>query len=378
MTRTLQYYFMLIFFIMFSSIFIINYVDWKLKLSSDLVSHTTKDISADTFSFLVSSEMAQFRLSDINEEIKKPPLVKEIVLMTASIWPNDIRTFLGRELIGFSQFNTEIAIAGKGTDLTTLPIESEPPTDKVLEKDREATENDLNQSEQENNEPKKSIPPSVKENVVYIYHSHSWEAFLPLLPGVHDINQASSLNENKNVIKVGKKLQSELLERGIGAEHSTANVTEELKKKNWNYYKSYDLTRGLVQEVQAKEKSIVYLIDIHRDSQGKKVTTITINGKSYARLFFVVGKENKNYETNLKLAKNLNKKLEEKLPGISRGVFVKSKSEGNGVYNQDLSSNSMLLEFGGVENSKKELYNTIEVFSDVFSNYYKQVEEVNN
>lgn len=378
MTRILQFYILAIFLTIFSSTLLINYMDWKFKLSSNIVSNTTKDISADKLSFLLSNELALFSLSDINNRIEKPALVKEIVLMTSSIWPDDTRTFLGRELVGFSQFNTEIAVAGKGTDLTTLPIESNPPSDDILAKDKEATENELKESQEENNESKKSIPPSAKKNVVYIYHSHSWEAFLPLLPGVHDINQASSINENKNVLLVGKKLQRELLKRGIGAEQSTANVTEELKKKNWNYTNSYNLTREFIQEATAKEKSIVYLIDIHRDSQDKKVTTININGKSYARLFFIVGKENKNYETNLKLAKNLNKKLEEKLPGISRGVFIKTKSEGNGVYNQDLSSNSMLLEFGGVENNRKELYNTIEVFSDIFSNYYKQVEEVNS
>ena len=102
-----------------------------------------------------------------------------------------------------------------------------------------------------------------------------------------------------------------------------------------------------------------------------------INGKPYARLFFVVGKENANYDKNLSLAKELNHKLEEKYPGISRGVFVKTKDDGNGVYNQDLSSKSMLLEFGGVENTKEELDNAIKAFAEVFSEYYLDAEQVN-
>jgi stage II sporulation protein P len=127
----------------------------------------------------------------------------------------------------------------------------------------------------------------------------------------------------------------------------------------------------------AQEKTIQYLIDIHRDSQPKKFTTMNINGKSFARLFFVVGKENGNYDKNLSLAKELNDKLEEKYPGISRGVFVKTKDDGNGVYNQDLSSKSMLLEFGGVENTKEELDNAIKAFAEVFSEYYLNAEQVN-
>lgn len=126
----------------------------------------------------------------------------------------------------------------------------------------------------------------------------------------------------------------------------------------------------------ATEDSINYLIDIHRDSQPKKMTTTTINGKPFARLFFVVGKENKNYEENVHLAKELHQKLEEKYPGISRGVFIKGKNEGNGVYNQDLTNKSMLLEFGGVENNMEELNRSIGAFAEVFSEYYWKAEEV--
>lgn len=199
---------------------------------------------------------------------------------------------------------------------------------------------------------------------------------MPLLPGKKTANEAVSLNESKNIIAVGKKLKDELMKRGIGANHSTSNVTEELKKKNWNYNYSYALSRETVKEVMAQNSSINYLIDIHRDSQPKKLTTTMINGKPFARLFFIVGKENINYERNLALAKELNKKLEEKYPGISIGVFIKTKDDGNGVYNQDLSSQSMLLEFGGVKNNNTELDHSIEAFAEIFSEYYWDAEEV--
>ncbi|GKU84224.1 MULTISPECIES: stage II sporulation protein P [Niallia] len=365
-------YLLAIILVMYFSIFLINYLKLDIKLSSDIVSTSTKQLDADMLSSLLANEIVQFNLSDVNKEIVKPSILNGVVWVTSNIWPDDIRTFLGRELVGFSQFNTEIAIAGKGTNLATLPIESPPPNDAILL-------NDSNKNSSSNEEkietPKKDTS---DKKVVYIYHTHSWEAFLPQLSGVTNPNQASSIDETRNVIQVGTQLQNELLERGIGTEHSTTNVTAELKKKGWGYSQSYSLTREIVQEATAKENSLVYLIDIHRDSQARKITTLNYDGIEYARLFFVVGKDNKNYERNLKLAKDLNERLENKIPGISRGVFVKSKDEGNGVYNQDLSSNSILLEFGGVDNTQKELSNTVEKFAEVFSEYYKQVEEVNN
>ena len=102
-----------------------------------------------------------------------------------------------------------------------------------------------------------------------------------------------------------------------------------------------------------------------------------INGKSYARLYFVVGQAHKNYEENLMFAKEIHEKLEERYPGLSRGVYLKSKSEGNGVYNQDLSNKSLLVEVGGIDNNKKELKYTVDAFAEVFKEVYDGVIEVN-
>lgn len=67
--------------------------------------------------------------------------------------------------------------------------------------------------------------------------------------------------------------------------------------------------------------------------------------------------------------------LDKKYPGLSRGVIV--KREGNGKYNQDLSQNAILIEFGGVDNTFEELYRSSDALADVFSEYYWQAEKVN-
>ncbi|USK62380.1 stage II sporulation protein P [Peribacillus asahii] len=285
---------------------------------------------------------------------------------------NDTRTLLGRELPGLFIYNTEIAVAGKGTNITNLPIESAPPLDMSL-KEREVVEENLEQ----NKENKENISESPKEKVVYIYHSHSWEAFLPLLKGATNPNEAVSSDNRANVVAVGDILKNELNSKGIGVEHNTENVAENLRKRNLNYHSSYTLSREKVQAAMTNNDKLKILIDIHRDSQRKKITTTTIKDKSYARLFFIVGKEHKNFEKNLKFAKEVNKKIEEKYPGLSRGVFIKGKSEGNGIYNQDIMEQSLLIEFGGVDNNLPEISNSIKAFADVFSEIYWRAEEVN-
>jgi stage II sporulation protein P len=367
-----------LFFMIFFIVFIFNFIEFKNKFTSDLLYNTSVRIPTEFFLDFMSNEVALLGESDIsitnNENL---PSVSEIIATSLfDIKHKDITSLFGNEIPGFRSFNTEIAIAGKGTDLTNLPIESAPPLE-VLLKEREIAAKELEESDNSSNQANNPPPQSTGEEAVFIYHSHSWEAFLPQLSGVTNPNEAVSFNESKNIIDVGRSLQEELIKKGIGSKHSTTNATEELKKKHWNYNQSYVLSREIVQEVLAQEQTIQYLIDIHRDSQPKNVTTMNINGKPYARLFFVVGKENGNYDKNLSLAKELNNKLEEKYPGISRGVFVKTKDDGNGVYNQDLSSKSMLLEFGGVENTKEELDNAIKAFAEVFSEYYLNAEQVN-
>lgn len=367
--------FVILFFMIFLLIFMINFINIKDKFTSELLYRTINRLPTEFFLELTSNEIALLGESDIGDVSNELPSLSEFITRSVfDIRHKDITTLFGNEIPSFRTFNTEIAVAGMGTDLSNLPTESSPPLD-ILLKERELAGQELEES---NSNQGNTLPPKeTGEEEIFIYHSHSWEAFLPELNGVTDPDSAVSLNENKNIIDVGKSLQEELNKKGIGSKHSTTNATEELKKKDWNYYQSYTLSREIVQQVMAQEKTIKYLIDIHRDSQPRSVTTMDISGKPYARLFFVVGKENANYDKNLSLAKELNHKLEEKYPGISRGVFVKTKDDGNGVYNQDLSSKSMLLEFGGVENTKEELDNAIKAFAEVFSEYYLDAEQVN-
>ncbi|UOQ94029.1 stage II sporulation protein P [Halobacillus shinanisalinarum] len=318
--------------------------------------------------FIMAQEMTPLRVHYSDKVTKQFDWME----MATNVDVGDIRSLLGREIPGLERYHTEIAIAGKGTDLSTLPVESLPPTEEQLQ-NQEVNQSQLDLAEEEGTPQKNE---EISKKSVYIYQSHSWEAYKPLIKSEHP--NASSTNEKVNVIAVGTKLKEELEGRGIGVKHDKTNVTKGLKERNLDYTHSYEFSRGLVQEALAQNDNLSYLIDIHRDSQPRSITTTTINGKDYARLFFIVGKENEKFEQNLEVAKEINAALEQKYPGISRGVFVKTKLEGNGVYNQDLTNRAMLLEFGGVENNLNELYNSIEAFAEVFSTYYRgDAEKVN-
>lgn len=88
----------------------------------------------------------------------------------------------------------------------------------------------------------------------------------------------------------------------------------------------------------------------------------------------VIGKGNPNYKENLKIANELTELLNKKYPGITRGVDDKGENEGNGEYNQHVSSGSLLIEVGGTGNTLEECYQTVEAFADIFAEYFWQAE----
>ena len=283
-----------------------------------------------------------------------------------AIKPTDARTFLGNEIPGLRMYDTEIVVAGEGTNLTNLPYESAPPNE-VLLNERKASEESIKEN-QTTADNKPITNPQHKS--VFIYHTHSWESYLPVLKDATNPNDAISSDERANVIGLGDRLARNLMSKGIGVDHDKTNMTQELLKKGWKSTQAYTESREIVEAAAAKNNELKYFIDIHRDSARKQITTKTINGVNYARLYFVIGRENKNYLANLEMAKALNSELEKKYPGVSRGVFLKSYKDGNGVYNQDISNKAMLLEIGGVDNNLNELHNTIDVFSDILADYY--------
>ena len=137
----------------------------------------------------------------------------------------------------------------------------------------------------------------------------------------------------------------------------------------WNYNQSYQASRFYVTDALNKYPSLDLIIDLHRDAIPATSSTVTIDDKNYAKVLFVVGKEHDNYESNLDLATKLNDLIKEKYPSLTRGITIKSGSNVNGIYNQDLSGKIVLIELGGYENNIEEVMNTMEILSLIIKEY---------
>ena len=124
-----------------------------------------------------------------------------------------------------------------------------------------------------------------------------------------------------------------------------------------------------LEKSKKENPTLTYFIDLHRDSVNKKISTIEINGKQYAKTMFLLGLENEKYKLNESVITKMENYLNKNYPGLSRGIYRKQGKGVNGVYNQDFSSFCLLIEVGGEENNIEEVENTITVIAEMINKY---------
>src|SRR5690606_32859169 len=149
-----------------------------------------------------------------------------------------------------------------------------------------------------------------------------------------------------------------------------SNVDYMTAIEDYRWELSYKYSKNTVVEAMSRHEGLTYLFDIHRDSQPRGYTTATIDGKAYAQVYFIIGKGNPDWRENESFAARIHGRLEERYPGISRGIWGKDASSGNGEYNQSLSPNSLVIEIGGIENTLEECYRTADALAEIIAELY--------
>ena len=213
--------------------------------------------------------------------------------------------------------------------------------------------------------------------LVYIYQTHNYESFIPELDALYPdkvFDNDSSIHETINITLVGKRLSTALNQRNINNIHDTNDNLKELKNEGMSYFDAYKITRGNLEEALKQYPTIQMAFDLHRDSSPKRITTIDIDGKNYAKIAIVVSDGdagNPDYEKNKEFAAQFHNDINDKYPSLSRGIFSKTYETTKNHYNQDLLNQSVLIEIGGTENTLEEMYNTVEAMADTIQSLVK-------
>lgn len=198
---------------------------------------------------------------------------------------------------------------------------------------------------------------------VYIYNTHQTESY--------SMKTLEPYNITPSVMMASYLMKEHFQKAGIETIVEETNISDYMKEQGYQYAKSYVASRTFVESILKKYPDLKLIIDLHRDAIPHDSSTITIGEKNYAKVLLIVGMNNPNYQANLSLAQSISDLINQSYPKLSRGIMSKSGSNVNGLYNQDLNGNMILLELGANENTIDEVQNTVEAIVPIMSAYLK-------
>jgi len=210
----------------------------------------------------------------------------------------------------------------------------------------------------------------VKANLpaVLVYHTHNRESWVEVTRGR---KESYGLDPEVNITLVGKAFVDELNRLGVPTLHDTTDIYALLVQDGLTYGHSYAKSSKVVETYLSGNPRITYIFDIHRDGVPREQSTVQIDGRPYAKVMFVIGKGNPNWQANAAHAQELVRRLEARYPGITRPTVYHERTEGrNGEYNQSLSPNALTVEIGGIENTREESERTARLLARTFFEYY--------
>ncbi len=182
---------------------------------------------------------------------------------------------------------------------------------------------------------------------IYIYNTHQSETYAT------------------QSVKEGSRYLMQLLQqRGYEVDYETTDFEVYKIKNNIDYAYSYTVSKKYLSSAIEEHGEYDLAIDFHRDSVDKEYTTVTYDNKSYAKLMFVVGKGSVNYDDVNACCEKMSDMLNEKIPQISRGVYLKQSD-----YNQGVTKNMVLIEVGSYQNTYEEVQNALNILAMVIDEY---------
>lgn len=200
-------------------------------------------------------------------------------------------------------------------------------------------------------------------NVLFVF-THSHETYKPFVQSQN--GKIAVYDSQTNLFSMQTRMKDYFQLNGLTAKTLDVDVMEVMSQKGHAFHKAYSTARPFIIE-ELKQNNYDLILDIHRDSLTADRTTVTHNNVTYAKVAFVIGAENSNFRTNLQYANTLNSALNQIVPNLSRGVIQKKGKGVDGVYNQDLAGEMVLVEIGGIDNTEDEVYRTVAVLAQAIS-----------
>lgn len=185
------------------------------------------------------------------------------------------------------------------------------------------------------------------QKLIALYATHSDESYVPG-------DGTQSVEGRGGIYDVARAFKSALEAQGVDV---VLDETTHLPHDSGAYRRSRQTAERLLQ------KRPDAIIDIHRDGiPDEGEYELSMGGEKASRVRLLVGRGNQNSAVNREFAKQLKAVADKQYPGLVKDIFI-----GKGNYNQDLSPNAILLEFGTHTISKERAINSTDEMARVVS-----------
>ncbi len=198
-------------------------------------------------------------------------------------------------------------------------------------------------------EVKAAIETALQQNQkgsILLYCTHSDESYIPS-------DGKSSIPGKGGIYDVAQSFQTALEKRGIKA---VLDKTPHDPHDAAAYRRSRQTAVNLIRN----NMPVAAVFDIHRDAVPKKSYDTQVNGEYMTKIRLVVGKRNQNRKANEELALKIKAVADKMYPGLIKDIYI-----GKGMYNQELSPRSLLLECGTYESPKEAVQKSMTYMADV-------------
>lgn len=209
------------------------------------------------------------------------------------------------------------------------------------------------------------------EPQVLIVHTHATEAFERYDSDQYDVrNTWRSTDNRNNMVAVGDTMAQVLEERGIPVLHDTTQ--HDYPSYNGSYDRSAETIRAYLEEYP----SIKVVLDLHRDAMQREDAIVkpvaVVGGQKAAQIMIISACDDgamgvTEWRQNLRFAASLQNHLEQVAPGITRPVYFCYRK-----YNMDLTTGSLLLEFGSNANTLEEAVYSATLAGEALANLMEE------
>lgn len=185
---------------------------------------------------------------------------------------------------------------------------------------------------------------------IYIYNTHQYEEYA-----------------SNNVMDAADYLAKQLESLGYEVVVEKADFEAYRLQVGDTGQSRYPTSRIFMEQQLATYGSFDLIIDLHRDSISKELSTANVNGVSYAKMMMVIGLAS----SNATEVANRSTIIHEEVDQIANGVMRSDFKRESGTYNQQYAENMVLIECGGPENTYEEVTHSMDLLAQAIDAGFK-------